>query len=222
MLVWLNLPHESPPLYDGVFVPPPPYRYVNPPAGQPHTNKRPTTGRVVMSARDIQSGGAFVNTNEPVAPQARLTFDPGALVLPPGTTQVILTIRPIPAPSTQPSGSLVGNVYRYTATSQTGASIPVKRGQVIRILLRGTGAPGAPTIEQYSGGHWRAWKTVHLLNTAYHLAQADSFGEYALVTPGTGGTTNGYLPVIVVGGVVVILVVAGMVVVRFARGSRPS
>lgn len=169
-----------------------------------------------MSASDVRTGGAFVNTQESTAPQARLTFDPGALAIPPGTKQVILTIRPVPAPSTLPAGAVDGNVYRYAATS-SGTAIPVRHGQIIRVLLRGTGALGRPTVEQFTAGHWRVWKTVHLLNTIYYLAQPTSFGDFALVIPGKGEAANNYLPLAVVGGVVVLLMIAGLLAVRLAR-----
>ena len=222
VVAWLVVPPLTPPLYDGLTTPPPAYRYLNPPSGVPHTNKRPTSGRIVMSASDVQSGGAFVNTQEPTAPQARLTFDPGALALPAGTKQVILTIRPVPPPSTLPTGGIDGNVYRYAATTSSGATIPVRHGQIIRVLLRGTGAQGTPTIEQFTAGHWRARKTVHLLNTIYYLAQPTSFGDFALVIPGKAGTASNYLPLAVVGGVVVLLMIAGLLAVRLARSRGPD
>jgi hypothetical protein len=121
------------PLFDG-FAPPPPYRYVNPPAG--FTNDAPPlpkTGEVKLTASG--SEGTSVSTDDA---QASLIMRIGAAPAKPGQTAVAVKITPLdPEALAPPPKDLVfdGNAYRFEA-AYAPSKYPIILAQPVTVVLR--------------------------------------------------------------------------------------
>ena len=204
----------APPLYDGLSLPPEPYRYLQPPAG--FHSKAPTSAQDSFPVSGRESPDMFVSTTESPA-QARLILDPGAVHLPPSVTQVKLAIRPVLPESEPEDGTIEGNIYRITLTANTGAGLSLKKKA--HIQLRGTNPPGFPVIEQYTGGHWIRLQTGKFIGVVIYSADASSLGDFALVRPGAVSHKSGvsFLPYLIIGGIVIVLVAVLLLLVRLSR-----
>ncbi len=100
-------PSNRPPLYDGV-IPIDAYRWLSPPPGE-------HGGAKSVEASDLVEGGrsplVAIGTPE-TPPQAQIFVQPGGLTLPPGTTEIRLSITPVAAEGQPSGGHIAGNVYR--------------------------------------------------------------------------------------------------------------
>jgi hypothetical protein len=113
--------HLSPlarrPLLDG-FVPPAPYRWVDPPPELANSNLPPASGTTRIPFGPKGSEAAFFATDDA---QVTLNVPKGAFPARPGRKAVEMTIEPVdPASVGSPSGrlSVTGNVYLIRATYQ--------------------------------------------------------------------------------------------------------
>jgi hypothetical protein len=164
------------PLYDGVVVSEP-YRWLDPPPGL----KGGAEG--VRSVVPAQGGGISVATSE-TPPQAQVDPDYSALSLPPGTTSIAISIRPIEPPAVLPSdGVIAGNVYDLEVGDQRGETVSVAAGHRVTMLFRGPSALPSAQIERYSGGAWSAVETDPAGIPDMYTTLVDAFGVYALVAP---------------------------------------
>jgi len=224
-LVWHVSPPVTPPLYDGLGLPPEPYRYLNPPPALKHGNKTPSSTSLSVPVSGGESSFESAATNEN-PPQAQLILQPNAVRLPAGTKWIAIVVRPVPALPAPQDGNLDGNAYRFALTSNSGTLLALGKGTT-SVALRGTGARGSPIIEQYTGGHWIRLKTGIYLGIAIYVANVKSLGDFALVLPGkatgaSGGTAlNGFLPLLVIGVLIVGLTTAGLLLIRLGRQSTP-
>jgi hypothetical protein len=133
-------------------------------------------------------------------------------------TRLTITIHPVPPPSTAPNGTIDGNVYRVTATTNTGAAVGVRKNKA-EIDLRGTGLRGSPVIEQFNQGRWSRLTTGQFIGVAMYTANISGLGDFALVFAGkatAGG--NSSLPYVIIGAAVVVLLLVGLLLARVARG----
>lgn len=221
-LAWLiTPPTPTPPLYDGVGFPDEPYRYVTPPPGS-----RPTQPVTELSSdsRVMQGRGAEVlAASAEQGPQIQVQLGDGTLTTAPNATTIHVSAQPL-APSVQPAdGTVWGNVYRLTATSDAGTvQVHTGAGTASSILLRSPAAPPPePAIEYNDGTGWRPLQTTKTGNDIF-TAPLAGLGDYAVVqlrnppaAAGSGGG-NGYVLPIVIG--VALVVLAGVIVsVRITR-----
>ena len=167
----------GPPLYDGIIVTDP-YRWLSPPPGQ-------------LGGAQGASGTEAVHGDSPVVaiatpeepPQAQIFAPPGSLLLPPGTTELKLSIEPVPPGRAPPDGSIAGNVYRISVVNQADEAISGRSGEDVTVVLRGPPAATNAVIERFSGGSWRPVQTQTAGLPATYLAVVTDFGDFAVVVP---------------------------------------
>ncbi|HZU13667.1 MAG TPA: hypothetical protein VFB58_12580 [Chloroflexota bacterium] len=205
-LVWLVAPPLTPPLFDTVNIKVPPYRYLQPPPGVPNTPP-PTSGRFTDAVSNGQTVEAYVTTTESPA-QAILALGTGALNVPKGIKNVIVTIRPVRPPYSLSPGLLDGNVYLLAARTPTGQPVDLVPGATARILLRKTGAEATAVIEHGVAGHWVQRPTAAFVNAGYLTTSITQLGYYALVLP-SAATPQGPNKLLIIAGVVVVILVIG-------------
>src|SRR3989442_5707736 len=108
----------APPVYDGIIVPPEPYRWESPPPNLASGNKPPLSGEATLPVQSGQVAGGGVQTGDN---QVVMYFGPGAFKAPPGATGVKCTIAPDPNPPAPPAGvDGPGNVYRVACVGEAG------------------------------------------------------------------------------------------------------
>src|SRR2546423_14759490 len=90
-----------PPVYDGIIVPPEPYRWESPPPNLAAGNKPPLPGDVTLPIQNGQVAGGGVQTGDN---QAVMYFGPGAFKAPAGATRGQGTIAADPKPPGPPAG----------------------------------------------------------------------------------------------------------------------
>ncbi|MEZ0094921.1 hypothetical protein [Streptacidiphilus sp. EB129] len=223
-LAWLVTPQSStPPLYDGVGFPDQPYLYLVPPPGYA------TKGAPSVAEDDEPVYHGTVSDLLPISqesgPQAQMEIPAARLAMPPGTTQVVAKATPVPLGTGPGDGTVWGNVYRLTVTSDRGPVV-LRDGQspLSQVILRApTAAQPGPTMEyRPPGGAWQQLHTTRAGNDIYQSG-LPGLGDYALVrlaapgkaAPRSGGTN----PLVwVLGGAVVALAAAVLAVRR--RRSR--
>src|SRR5438552_1094584 len=104
---------DSPPVYDGIIVPPEPYRWESPPPNLASGNKPPLSGETTLPIQNGQVAGGGVQTGDN---QAVIYFGPGAFKAPAGATGVRCSIAPDPnppAPSGAPRPSIFSDLGRF-------------------------------------------------------------------------------------------------------------
>lgn len=223
-LAWVITPRPAtPPLYDGVGFPDEPYRYVAAPPGARPTN--PATA-ITSDAKVSQGLGAEVlAASAEQGPQIRLEFGEGTLQAAQNATVIHVSAQPT-APTAQPGdGTVWGNVYHLTATSDAGpVQVHAGPGTLTSITMRSPSPPPPEPVIEYNGGTgWRQLQTSRTGNDFFTAPLAGP-GDYAVVrlrnppqAASTGG--NGYLLPIVLG-VVVIVLAGAIVAIRITRSRR--
>ena len=214
----------SVPIYDGIGNPDEPYRYVNPPAGYRPT-KPPATASATLRVAKGRTASAQINTSE-YGPQLALFVPAGALAPPEGATSVTVTARPVTAPHPLPSdGTIVGNVYRVTATASGGTVDLIGFGEQAPVLdMRAPTArqPG-PTFEHLDNGRWMTSVTARVGNDVYRT-RADALGNWALVqrSSAVAGTTRSVTLPIIAGVLGATGLGLAVVAIRRSRTGRPA
>lgn len=192
------------------------------PAGEPRT-PAPTEARATVPV----VGGAHATINASSGerpPQVIAYLPPGELALPAGAREVTLVIEPrSPGErglrtskefTTVAGGTIIGNVYRISATTPDGAASQPRPGRLPEIRLR---APfqvrPSPRIARFDGARWRPLATHEFSGDVYG-AKLSGLGDYALVVPGrpppgrNGGSPPLLLvlaPVLALGGLALVL-----------------
>src|SRR4029077_3461008 len=137
----------APPVYDGIVVPPEPYRWESPPPNLRAGNKPPQSGEATLPVLNGQVAGGGVQTTDN---QVVIYFGPGTFKAPAGTQTVRCTIAPDPNPPSPPAGvEIRGNVYRIGCGAQPG-SAPVTLASSYHLTLRFP--PGAFQEIHYDDG----------------------------------------------------------------------
>lgn len=175
----------APPLYDGVVINEP-YKWLEPPLGE-------EGGAQSVSGTAGLEGGkspliALATPEQP--PQAQVFAPPGALVLPPGTTSLLLAITPIPAEGTPASGHLAGNVYRISITNQAGVPTTAPPEAYVSVVMRGPDDLLEATMARFKDGAWTELQTSHAGYTSGFLSIVAEFGDFALIAPGAAATPS--------------------------------
>ena len=171
-----------PPVYDGIIVPPEPYRWESPPPNLASGNKPPLPGDATLPVQNGQVAGGGSQTGDN---QVVMYFGPGAFKAPAGATGVKCTITPDPNPPAPPSGvEIRGNVYQVGCVAEPGEG-PVTIVSSYHLTLRFP--PGAfKEIHYNDGSSWRALPTLTAPGgDPYASVNAPGFGEYA-ATAATG------------------------------------
>jgi hypothetical protein len=170
----------GPPVYDGIIVPPEPYRWESPPANLRAGNKPPLPGEATLPVLNGQVAGGGVTTGDS---QIVIYFGPGAFKATAGTQSVKCTITPDPNPPAPPAGvEIRGNVYRISCLAQPGGA-PVTVVSTYHLTMRFP--PGAfQEIQNYDGSSWRALSTLRAPGgDPYASVNAPAFGDYAATAP---------------------------------------
>ena len=178
---------SAPPVYDGIVVPPEPYRWESPPPNLRAGNKPPQSGEATLPVLNGQVAGGGVQTTDN---QVVIYFGPGTFKAPAGTQTVKCTIVPDPNPPPAPPGvDIRGNVYRIGCVAQPGGA-PVTLASTYHLTLRFP--PGAfKEIQVNDGSGWRALTTLRSPGgDPYASVNAPRFAEYAATAP-SGATVPG-------------------------------
>ena len=206
VFVWAFGP-LSPAIYDGLPIGTPPYRYLVPPKGSPHT-PRPGSTTVTIVLADAP-GGVSLNTKEP-KPQADVSIPTQLLVVPPGVTSVRVSVDPVlPPPVTPRDGNIDGNVYRIAVATLAGQPLQLKPGaeRSFQVELLGTGSSREPRVEQFTGDAWVRVSFVHP-ESGIFLFHPSQPGEFALVLPPEHSVVGpGLTAALTVGGTLVVLAI---------------
>ena len=169
-----------PPVYDGIIVPPEPYRWESPPPNLASGNKPPPPGNTTLPVQNGQVAGGGVQTGDN---QVVIYFGPGAFKAPAGATGVKCTIEPDANPPAPPAGTEIrGNVYRIACLGEPGGgSVAVVSNYHLTLRF----PPGAfKEIQFNDGSGWRALPTLIAPGgDPYASANAPGFGEYAATAP---------------------------------------
>jgi len=198
------------PLFDALTVLGP-YHYLVPTAGQ---SGAPTSATVTEQLADGASPGFNAATNES-PPQAQLIAAPGAFQLPPGSTSVTVTIKPIAPPVPSTVGAILGNVYEYAVADQNGVQLSTKAGTDVTLVLRAPDATTEAVVAQFANGAWTQIASSPAGTPAFFLGTTGTFGDFALVaTSGGFGPLEVSLLILVVGAA---LGVIGFLILRRRR-----
>jgi len=210
----LAAPLGSPPLYDGVVVQDP-YRYLVPGPGQPGSPTAYTASPTVTGPSSPQLIGA--TTESP--PQAELIAQPGAFVMPAGTTALTVSIGPIAAPAPPSSGPIAGNVYRFAVVDQAGAAVAISSTKLPTLVLRAPDGVADAVIARYSDGAWHELPTEPSGQPGIAITNVSALGDFALIalpTPSVFGL-DPRLVAAAAAAAVVSVVALGVVVWRSQR-----
>lgn len=206
----------GPPVYDGLPIGTPPYRYLDPPSGTPKTPAPSSVSfTVVLSANPA---GVVVQTKEPI-PQAEVSLPTQDLDVPAGVTTVQVSLAPVQPPATPPLGGRIdGNVYQLSVVDPAGRPLFLKptSGPSFAMELRGTGSQREPRVEEYRDGAWTVVPFHHPSAGIFDF-NPPQLGEFALVLrPGSDVFGPGLISALVVGGALLV-VGGGLYVLRRSR-----
>jgi hypothetical protein len=196
-LLWRLLPAGSPPVYDGVCIADP-YRFLG------HT---PAPSSATKDYPGSSFPTAEVLTGETPA-QAQILMMAGSFS---ASSTITVSITPEPPPAPPPSGMTQdGNAYRFAATS-AGQSLQPSSQSPVTVVLRGTGASSALTMEVHSTAGWQPLRTFNLGCGYTFEAVSPTLGDFALFHAssggGSGGSSSGGFPVAAIVGILAVIVV---------------
>lgn len=196
------------PLYDGVSVQEP-YRYLHPTGDHPGS---PTSGTSTEPVTGSTSPILVVSTLEN-PPQAQLIAQAGAFRLPAGATSLLATVTPIEPPAPPTSGTIAGNVYRFSVTDQAGNPVALTQCEGCRsLILRGIDPTLNGTIKRFADGAWTDLPTTpaNLVGFQVEPTVLGDFAVFAAGGAGPGGPDDGggLSPILLIGGGGALLLVA--------------
>lgn len=216
----------SPPVYDGILVPPAPYRYESPPPNERNGNQKPLGGSQtypVMPNGDIPGGGVQTDDNQVITFWGVGTFKA------PGATTATCSIEPVANPPAPPAGIEVrGNVYRISCiASPSTVKVTASTFHLTMRLPPGT----TNDIRYYNGSSWQTLVTLFAPGgDPYASVDAPGFGEYAAMARNGASTTTSPLTNIathlefygILAFVVIFAVIALVQEIRRRRRVRPQ
>jgi hypothetical protein len=182
-LMWLAAMIPSPrtaPLFDGVFIEDP-YLWVDPPPGAPGD---PPSAAATQPVVDGSVPLLAVATTE-VPPQAQIIAEADAFAISAGTTSVNVSI--IPSAANDPT--VAGNIYRFGVTDVQGASLEIRPGSRVTIVVRAPQPDPRAQIARFDGTRWVAIPTEFGGLPDLFAANITQLGDYAVVL--TGPTPSG-------------------------------
>jgi hypothetical protein len=182
-LTWLAATSPSArtaPLYDGVFIEDP-YLWVDPPPGAAGD---PPSAEATEPVVDGSVPLLAVATTE-VPPQAQIIAEADAFAISAGTTSVTVTI--VPAAANDPT--IAGNVYRFSVADAQGASLEIRPGSRVTIVVRAPQPDPRAQIARLDGTRWVPIPTEFGGLADLFAANITQLGDYAVVL--TGPTASG-------------------------------
>lgn len=220
LAIWQVLPISTPPLYDGIGLPPEPYRYLHPTHAQAANNLPPTSAYRAFILRS-NTPTVIVGTKEQ-GPQAEILLDGSSIRSGSRQTRVRVTIRAVTPPSLPPGMHLDGNVYAITITAD-GRTAHLRASHAV-ILLRATSAFLHPSMEAYRAGRWRRLIAAPGYIRESWGAQMAAPGDFALFTQGGPAQPPGtnWAPLIVAGLIALAVAAAGLTLLRLTRRDAPG
>ena len=182
---------STPPVYDGIILPPTPYRYESPPPNLRNGNQKPLGGQATFPVNNGQVPGGGVQTDDN---QVIMFFGVGTFKVPAGATSITCSIEPDPSPPPPPPEiDLRGNVYRINCVARpSGAAISLAGNFHLTLRL----PPGTTNdIRYYDGQSWRNLTTLFAPGgDPYASVNAPGFGEYAaMARTGAQGASDNIL-----------------------------
>jgi hypothetical protein len=219
---------QDAPLLDGLS-PPPPYRWVNPPADLAAANQEPAGGTFSVDlTRKGSTAGAFSTPDS----QATVIVSEGSIPFAPGQESVEVEITPLD-PATlgdpPPELELAGNAYEFAATYQpSGDPVPTLAiGADQRIVLVYPAAATEPehrAVTMLTSPDGESWERLETNDSgAQQQAQVsfDAFGYFVVARPlESGGLSTSAIGVVVLS--VVLLGLGALVISRNVRRGRAS
>jgi len=163
------------PLFDGVFIEDP-YLWVDPPPG---AGGDPPSAEATQDAVDGSIPLLAVATTE-VPPQAQIIAEADAFAIAAGTTAVNVSI--VPSAANDPI--VAGNVYRFSVTDAQGASLEIRSGSRVTIVVRAPQPDSRARIARFDGTVWVAIPTEFGGLPDLFAANITQLGDYAVVLTG--------------------------------------
>ncbi|MGZ6299395.1 MAG: hypothetical protein ACXWMN_02735, partial [Candidatus Limnocylindria bacterium] len=165
------------PLFDGVVVNDP-YRYLSPPPG---ADGSPTSADTSVPIQGTVSPAFAAYTRE-TPPQAELLAHGGELQLDAEDTALRVMIDPIPPASGQSNPKIVGNIYRFVVTDQSGDGVSLLPRQTITLAMRSpAGLAAGGTISRFADGAWSPRVTQPSGLPDFVITNTDAFGDFAII-----------------------------------------
>ena len=214
--VQLTEPTLRPPLYDGV-VTVEPYRYLEP-VGTERGGAEGATVTIPVPG-DASPAVALGTPEQP--PQAQVIAGAGDLALPSGSTALVVTITPVAAATTPPSGAIAGNTYRVGVVNQAGVPVRPVPGSRVTLALRDPGSTDLARIELLSGGAWEPLATASAaVSGTFETSVLPSFGDFALVGAASARPSGSDLSPFAGVTAAALVLAAAVVGVMYVRGRR--
>src|ERR1700730_3742807 len=215
VLVWRALPHNAPPIYDGICNNVDPYRsFGSSPA--PQATRQVFEATSAFPTAQIPDG-PFRGEN-PAQAQILLQYGTFSSVVP-----FQVSVTPVaPAQPAPPNQAFYSNVYRFAAATVTGITVTPAGDTPLTILLRATSSSGGThTVERLDGGSWTPLRTVSVGCGDIYEAQSDRLGDFAIVAAGAGNTGCDFpIAAVIVPALVVMIAVVTLGLIRLNRSRR--
>ncbi|MBV8527745.1 MAG: hypothetical protein JOZ75_05475 [Candidatus Dormibacteraeota bacterium] len=207
VLLWRLVPPTSPPLYDGLCTPAPPYRHLG--GSPPPLSASATYFATAFPAAEVQTGET--------PPQAQVLMMAGTFSAP---STVTVAVTPVAPPAPPPRGMLQdGNAYRVSATTG-GQELQPSPQNPVTVELLGSGSSSALVLYASSGDGWTALRTFNLGCGITFEAVAPKLGYFALFRTAGAPSSGGFPIGIVVAILGALIVIATLVLARFAAARR--
>jgi hypothetical protein len=176
----LHAQGAAPPVFDGIIVPPEPYRWVSPPPSLASGNKAPLPGEVTLPVRDGQVFGGSVQTGDN---QVIMSFGVGLVKVSSSAQSIKCTVVPVATPPPPPSGAEIrGNVVRIGCVEQASGAALTAVG-TFRLTLRFPPG-GVKEVQFYDGTAWHALATTRAPGGAPFVGVVpNAFGDFAVTAP---------------------------------------
>jgi len=177
-LLWLAAMSQSArtaPLLDGVFIEDP-YLFVDPPPGAAGD---PPSAEAAQAVVDGSVPLVAVATTE-VPPQAQIIAEADAFAISAGTTSVNVSI----VPSAADDPIVAGNVYRFSVTDGQGASLEIRPGARVTIVVRAPQPDPRAQIARLYGTRWVPIPIEFGGLPDMFAANITQLGDYAVVLTG--------------------------------------
>jgi hypothetical protein len=168
------------PLFDGVFVEDP-YLFVDPPPG---ARGDPPSAEATQPVVDGSVPLLAVATTE-VPPQAQIIAEADAFAISAGTESVTVSI--VPSAANDPT--VAGNVYRFSVTDPQGASLEIRPGARVTIIVRAPQPDLVAQLARFDGTRWVTIPTELGGLADLFAANITQLGDFAVVV--TGLTPSG-------------------------------
>jgi hypothetical protein len=176
---------STPPIYDGIAIPPAPYRFESPPPNLRNGNQPPLSGTATIPVQNgqVMEGGVTTADN-----QVTILFGIGTFTVAGGASSIRCTVEPLKDPPPAPAGSQIqGNVYRISCVGQPTGTVSTTTAYRLTLRL----PPGKVNhIGYYDGHSWRALTTTFAPGgDPYAGAHPIALGDVAAL--GEGGSGSG-------------------------------